>query len=93
MPEGTEEIYSNAFYNCKRLTKVILPESVTTISESFYGCSNLQIITLPAQCKIAKSAFKRMQSPRGYLCTSQCISKLRAEASLGAMRKDRRTER
>ena len=41
-------IGSNAFYECKKVTNVIIPNSVTTIGDgAFYKCTSLTSITLP----------------------------------------------
>ena len=46
--EGITAIPSKAFYDCKNLTEVILPESLKTIGEyAFYGCKNLTQIQIP----------------------------------------------
>ena len=43
-----KNIYKNAFLDCSRLTKVIIPEGVTNIEQyAFKGCSNLTDITFP----------------------------------------------
>lgn len=46
--KGTKEIGLKAFYQCKNITTVILPQSLTTIaSDAFKECSNLESIILP----------------------------------------------
>ena len=43
-----KNIPRNAFFNCRGLTSVSIPDSVTTIgSEAFSGCSGLTSITIP----------------------------------------------
>ena len=45
---GTICIARSAFLNCKGLTSIIIPDSVTSIGESaFYGCTGLTSITIP----------------------------------------------
>ena len=48
------------FHNCKNLSCVVLPESVTCIEESlFEGCDKLKKLSLPASLKaVKKNAFK-----------------------------------
>ena len=50
----------NAFYECKYLTTIILPDGLTSIGqEAFYNCSSLTSITLPNTIEtIGSSAFK-----------------------------------
>ena len=44
----TKFIHEDAFYNCKSLTSIIIPDGVTNIAaDTFYGCSSLQSITIP----------------------------------------------
>ena len=46
---NTRLIHSEAFYNCSRLTSIVIPSSITSIGyEAFYGCSNLTSIVIPA---------------------------------------------
>lgn len=58
--EGLTEIRSYAFYNCKTLQSVELPESIETIgSYAFSGCSNLSNFTFPSNLKtIGQRAFE-----------------------------------
>ncbi|MDD6642794.1 MAG: leucine-rich repeat protein, partial [Firmicutes bacterium] len=49
VPTGVEEIYSEAFAGCKRLTSVSVPSGVTYIgSGAFADCSNLNMISVAA---------------------------------------------
>ena len=45
---GTNVIAEEAFYDCKNLSEIILPSSVTSIGDSaFQGCMNLSRIKIP----------------------------------------------
>lgn len=63
IPEGVA-VLDHTFWECKKLSKVILPSSLTTIDEwSFYNCTSLTTMTLPQSVRlIGGSAF--------YGCTS-----------------------
>lgn len=63
IPEGVA-VLNRTFHECNKLSKVILPTSLTTIDEwSFYNCTNLTTMTLPQSVRlIGGSAF--------YGCTS-----------------------
>ena len=43
------EIQKNAFYNCASLTSIILPRSVTIVTNPFEGCTSVKEITLPVE--------------------------------------------
>ena len=44
-----KSIPNEAFYNCKSLTSILLPDSITAIGGSaFYGCAALESIVLPS---------------------------------------------
>lgn len=45
-PESVPEINTNVFYGCENLTTVIIPETVTKISNAFDKCTNLKKITI-----------------------------------------------
>lgn len=55
------EIADNAFKGCKKLTKVTIPEGVTTIGKNaFNGCKVLKTITIKSTAlkKVGAKAFK-----------------------------------
>src|SRR5690606_27582668 len=62
-------IGANAFYNCKGLRTIIVPESVTDIEAyAFYNCENLTSITIPWQVtSIGSGAFDSCSSLREVL--------------------------
>ena len=46
--ENTRVIAESAFYGCKSLTSVTIPNSVTSIGkEAFWGCTSLTSVTIP----------------------------------------------
>lgn len=59
MSEGVEEIGDKAFYNCRNLVTLKLPETVAAIGrEAFSLCKKLSDITLPSgKCEIKQGAF------------------------------------
>lgn len=54
-------IGDEAFYNCKNLRTIILPDSITSIeADAFHMCSNLTSVTIPSSVtKIGNNAFYR----------------------------------
>jgi hypothetical protein len=58
---GVENLYSldETFYNCQKISKIILPNTVTTIGNyAFAGCINLSSVNIPdSVTKIGKNAF------------------------------------
>ena len=72
IPEGVDTICTNAFYNSKELSNIILPDSLAKIhGEAFYGCVSLKSITIP------KSVVEMSDRCLGYY--SYEISKYRSE--------------
>lgn len=61
---GCDRIMNKAFYGCKNLTKVVLPEGLVAIKDqAFYGCSNLRTINIPLFVReIGFDAFKECAS-------------------------------
>ncbi len=55
-----EAIPGNTFYDCSKIKKIVLPETVTHIGEhAFAGCSSLSTINIPKNVKtIGEGAFK-----------------------------------
>ena len=62
--QAVAEIGRSAFYKCKSLTSVTIPDSVTTIGwGAFWGCSSLTSITIPdSVTKIEDYAFSGCSS-------------------------------
>ena len=58
------DIASHAFYGCRDLTEIDIPDNVTTIGEyAFRNCSSLTTITIPGKVtSIGKSAFESCSS-------------------------------
>lgn len=71
------EIASDAFKDRKGLTKVVIPDSVSSIGKgAFRGCENLKSITLGGGLKsIGKEAFKGCKNLRTITVTSKQLSK------------------
>ena len=69
-------IPSNFFNNCKGLTNITIPESVTTIKEAaFYGCSSLTEIKIPnSVTSIENSAFSGCSSLTGVIIPGSVVS-------------------
>ena len=46
--KGTRIICDNAFLNCRSLSEIVIPSSVTSIGDwAFFGCSSLKYISIP----------------------------------------------
>ena len=53
--DGTKTICTGAFFGCKNLEDVIVPESVTKIEQSaFFNCNNLRSVTLPSSIQLTE---------------------------------------
>ena len=63
LSDGIVKIPKGAFSNCKSLTEIIIPESVTEIEKAFAGCDSLLTLTIPRNVAyIANDAFTEVQN-------------------------------
>ena len=65
-----------AFYKCRHLTSIIIPDSVTSMGDcAFYGCSSLTNITIPGGVKwIDDYAFRECNSLTNIVIPDSVIS-------------------
>ena len=62
--EGLTRIEDRKFYNCKQITHVIFPESLTEIGDEAFKFCGLKSLVLPAALrKIGKYAFQDSSAP------------------------------
>ena len=74
--EGTRIICNSAFWNCRSLSEIVIPSSVTSIGDfAFYGCDSLSEIVIPSSVtSIDDWAFFRCSSlkyisiPKSVVC-------------------------
>ncbi len=52
LPDGVQNIANGAFDNCREMTALILPESVTALGRAFLNCENLEYISIPETISI-----------------------------------------
>ncbi|WP_294468528.1 leucine-rich repeat protein [uncultured Anaerofustis sp.] len=58
LPETIIGIGEGAFENCRKLTDIKLPLSLTIIHSSFLGCTSLKSVTLPEKIEYIDGAFE-----------------------------------
>lgn len=70
------QIYKYAFFNCKDLKSIIIPDSVTTIGNgSFKDCNKLTSITIPSSItKIGACAFSGCSSLKNITLPNNIMS-------------------
>ena len=74
--EGTRIICDRAFWNCRSLSEIVIPSSVTSIGDSaFWGCYSLSEIVIPSSVtSIGDRAFsfcsllKYISIPKSVIC-------------------------
>ena len=74
--EGTRIICNSAFWNCRSLSEIVIPSSVTSIGDfAFYGCDSLSEIVIPSSVtSIGDWAFfhcsslKYISIPKSVVC-------------------------
>lgn len=54
---GYFEIERSAFKDCKKLTRIELPNVVTVRDSAFAGCDNLRFVEFPDSCSLGKDSF------------------------------------
>lgn len=54
---GHFEIERSAFKDCKKLTRIELPNVVTVRDSAFAGCDNLRFVEFPDSCSLGKDSF------------------------------------
>ena len=47
VPSSVTYIRENAFKNCSKLTKVVIPDSITELNIEFNGCTDLKVLEVP----------------------------------------------
>ena len=67
----------SAFYNCRRITRVVLPEHLESIFEcAFQGCSALEEVVLPGDVGMDYGVFAGCNSLRRLRYTGSCDAKI-----------------
>lgn len=74
--KGITSIGSLAFYNCKELDSVSLPETVTKIGDrAFKNCTSIKRIVLPSSlAEIGEAAFESCENLTGLYLPDQLVS-------------------
>ncbi len=72
----------NAFYECKNLKEIVIPEGITEIRENcFINCVNLERIYLPSTLKVIKTnAFKGCESLKEVIFNDNSLKKIEIES-------------
>ena len=73
---GLTSIGQNCFYNCYKLSSIIIPDGVTSIGErAFYKCVSLQTINIPASVSVIGSyAFEGWRNLKEVVIPSSVVS-------------------
>ncbi len=70
VPSSVEEIYPMAFYSCKKITDLVIPQSVLTIGEYAFAWCTLESITIYPMTKYGflgyDTKFHNVIIPNGY---------------------------